>query len=689
MDKNAKRNTQALAHYQAGQLREAEALCMQTLRNTPQQVDSLNILAAVRMAQNRPDEAIQLLNRLLAYAPNFLDGYLNRGDYLLQSGRYVEALNDAEKALTLQPNNLAALLVQGSAYLGLKDVSSALAAFTNANRQTPTDPRPLFRLGDVHYSGKQYEKALSYYDQALAQALPTPELLHNRGLTLLALQRVNEALTMADNALTLNPAMPLLYTLRGQALRQLSRHDEALQAFYAALALHPDYYEAHIHKITLLRLLSREADALAHAEKAVRLRPDAAEAYDHYAHCLLAVGQTREAMLAFDKAVSLAEHSSEIHHNRARALFEQGHYTEALDGFTASLTLAPHSATAHTNRGLALQALGDHQTAETHFVQANHIDPHCALSQFNLATHYLLHGEFTKGWPLYEARWQRLGVTNYRYPASQLWLGQTSLVEKTLLVHAEQGLGDMLQFCRYVPLLAAMGATIVFEVPDSLRVLLQSLDGKATLIPQGSSPPPFNYHCPLLSIPRALCTVMETIPHHVPYLAPTVEAKARWQNRLGAPSRPRIGLAWSGIVSHKNDLNRTMPLELLRPIFELNADFHVLQKEVRASDTAMMESQANLHFHETQLIDMNETAGLVEAMDLVISVDTSVAHLAGALAKPTLILLPFNPDFRWLLDRVESPWYPTATLIRQSARADWTNVIQQTVTLVTALCDNR
>jgi hypothetical protein len=292
----------------------------------------------------------------------------------------------------------------------------------------------------------------------------------------------------------------------------------------------------------------------------------------------------------------------------------------------------------------------------------------------------LLRGEFAAGWALYEWRWksQVLKQDAARRPSEPLWLGDAPVAGKTILVHPEQGFGDFIQFCRYVPQLEAMGARVILEVHAALMPVVATLATTATLVTKGRDAlPPFDLHCPVLSLPHAFATTPETVPSTVPYLAADAEKIAAWESRLGEKIVPRIGLAWSGSPTHTNDHARSIPLALLEPLLALPIEFHSLQKEFRAADQAVLQGLAMLHTHAAQLADFSDTAALVATLDLVITVDTSVAHLAGAMGRPVWLLLPQIPDYRWMLERSDTPWYPTMRLFRQHKRGDWAGVIAE------------
>ena len=289
----------------------------------------------------------------------------------------------------------------------------------------------------------------------------------------------------------------------------------------------------------------------------------------------------------------------------------------------------------------------------------------------------MLNGDFTNGLPLYELRWKtkelKMKSRNFSKP---LWLGEESLTGKTILLHSEQGFGDTIQFCRYAKMVRNLGAKVILEVPLPLVDLLRSLDGVDELIPKDSELSDFDFHCPLLSLPLAFKTELSSIPNAPHYIYSNQVKRKYWLNKLGAPSKKRIGIVWSGSLGHSNDRNRSLRLEEIKQYLPNGFEYISLQKEIREADQSTLINSGIGHFGP-ELQDFSDTAAICDLMDLVISVDTSVAHLAAALGKPTWILLPFNPDWRWLLDREDSPWYPTVRLFRQSSTQQWSSVLKR------------
>ena len=284
-------------------------------------------------------------------------------------------------------------------------------------------------------------------------------------------------------------------------------------------------------------------------------------------------------------------------------------------------------------------------------------------------------GNYEQGWKLFEWRWKSFSKKCVREFSESLWLGDFSISGKTVLIYSEYGLGDVIQFCRYIKMIKDLGATVILEVDSPLVSLLSTLKTDVTIIEECSSLPAIDFQCPMMSLPLAFKTTVESIPSDIPYLFVDVDKQRVWKERLGTKTKKRIGFVCSGSTIHKDDTKRSVPLHLLKPLLDLPFEFHLLQKEIRSDDEAFLAENSQIQTHQEDLIDFSDTAALIKEMDLVISVDTSVAHLAGALGCPVWILIAWKPDWRWLLDRTDSPWYPTATLFRQPEMGSWESVI--------------
>ena len=428
---------------------------------------------------------------------------------------------------------------------------------------------------------------------------------------------------------------------------------------------------------TLLSRLDRPAEALAAFERVAVLAPQHLGARINQANALAMLGRLDEALTHYDTLLAALPTHADLHFNRGNALLQLGRYDDAVAAFDQVLSLRPDHLKAHLNRGNALQALNRHQDALAGFAGVLAVDRHNADAQHNAALSHLTLGDFSRGFAQHEARWQRTGMPARRRSLGRpLWLGEFPPARKTVLLHAEQGLGDTIQFARYATLLARMGAKVVLEAPRELVGLLSRIDGVAAVVASGDPLPAFDLHCPVASLPLACRTELATIPADSPYLEANDAHVAGWRARLDALPAPRVAIAWSGRATHANDRNRSIALESLAPLIERSrASFISIQRDLRETDAGVLARLPQVTHVGAELDDFEDSAAVATLADLVITVDTAVAHLAGALGRPTWILLPFCPDWRWMLDRDDSPWYPTVRPFRQPAPGDWDSVI--------------
>lgn len=495
----------------------------------------------------------------------------------------------------------------------------------------------------LHQQGRLDQAEQLYKEILLAQPQNFNAL---QLLATIAVQRGHSAaaLELLSHVFRLNPNHASSLNNRGIALFQQNRLEEALASYDRALELEPDYAEAHNNRAHALLDLKRPEEALESCERALAIRPAFLDALINRGAILLDLKRPEEALASYQRALDIAPDDPVALSNRGNALLDLRRSDEALDSCMRAYAIKPDYADAHWNESLCRLRMGDYE----------------------------------RGWREYEWRWKRSPLMDQmKLVAQPLWLGEPPLAGKTILLHAEQGLGDTLQFCRYAPLLAAQGARVVLEVPPSLKAVCQTLAGVDTLLAAGEALPPFDLHTPLLSLPLALGTRLDSIPAEVPYLHADAQKVAAWKALLGQRTRPHIGLAWSGNPAHKKDRSRSLSFAELAELIDASAEFICLQKEIRSEDEEAVRRQANLLIVSERLKDFADTAALIEALDLVITVDTSVAHLAGAMGKPVWILLPFAPDWRWLLDRADSPWYPSARLFRQPQPGLWAPVMAE------------
>jgi len=558
-------------------------------------------------------------------------------------------LPQAEKlysdVLAVRPDYFEALHMLGLIKLQRQDLAGALRLMSGALQSRPKSPEVLLDYASVLDALGRYDEALATFDKVLSIKRRSLDAYNNRGIVLEKLGRDEEALESFQSALTIKSnSADVLYN-QGSVLTKLGRYGEALKSFERALSIKPTYAKAHIQC------------GVAHAE----------------------LKRFDEAIACYDRALAITPDFIEAINNRGAALEQLGRYEDALKSYEHALAINPVHAEILCNRSSALAALGLHQEALVSCSKATNINPANANAQWNEALLRLRLGDFAGGQEKYEWRWKRKeNAKKLRNFAQPLWLGETSAAGKTILLHHEQGLGDTIQFVRYAPMLAKQNARVILEVQPPLKVLISQIGGGVQVIARGEDIPSFDLQCPLLSLPRAFHTELTTIPAQIPYLAPPKDKIERWKDRLPPRCGHRVGIAWSGSATHKDDHNRSIALGRLGPLFDVpNIAFVSLQKELRETDAQILAADPRITDLGPCFDDFSDTAAAIAQLDLVIAVDTSIAHLAGALGTPVWILLPFCPDWRWLLDRDDSPWYPTARLFRQPHRDGWDSVIEQ------------
>jgi Tfp pilus assembly protein PilF len=433
---------------------------------------------------------------------------------------------------------------------------------------------------------------------------------------------------------------------------------------------------AELRRAVELHRSGRWAEAADQYERVLRLQPGNPHALLGCGTARLQMGHHESGLALLDRLLAIAPNDPVALSNRGNALRALGRPAEALRSYDLAVAARPDYANAYFNRGLLLQELQRPDEALRDYDRAIALDADFADALYNKAVLLLSTGNYEEGWRLYEWRW-RAAQSEAPAPVAQpLWLGDAPATGRRILLRAEGGLGDTIQFCRYAPLVADLGSQVLLEAPAPLvRLLAANVPGGIGVHPRGDPLPPFDLYCPLMSLPLALRTSMATIPATVPYLRADAGKVAAWRSRLGTRAGLRVGLAWTGNPLFRNDLARSIPFRLLERLVSLPVEFHVLQKEIRPDDLDALRRHPGVGLHHEQLADFSDTAALLEVMDLVISVDTAVAHLAGAMAKPVWILLPFFSDHRWFVSRTDSPWYPTAQLFRQQSAGDWAGVL--------------
>src|SRR3984957_15440649 len=548
----------------------------------------------------------------------------------------------------------------------------ALAADSNH-----ADALHLMGLLSVHAA--QYDLAVEWFARAIRREAK-PQYLASLGVALQSQARFEEALRTFEKAIQLKPDDAELWQHLGNVLVDLNRPDQALLSFQHALKLNPRDWKAANNSAHLLVRSGRLNEALSHFELCDQLQPDCAATLQMRALALYGLNRFEEGLADIKRAHALDPAQPDICNNTAVLLRRLGQVEEALPWFNKALRLRPDYPAAFTNKAAALGDLHRFTEVFATYDELGVLHPDHAEAEWGRALLHLLTGNFEAGWAGREVRWKLpdlpIARFNFRQP---MWLGKEPIDGKTILVHVDEGLGDTIQFARYVPMVAALGARVILVVADALCPLLSKLPGVTQCLPLSTATlPPFDMYCPIGSLPLALGTGLETIPTATGYLpSPAATQLQTWEDRLGPHDRLRVGLVWSGNPKHKNDHNRSLPLRALSSVLDLDARFVSLQKDPRPEDKATLLENSEIVDLTAHLTDFAETAALISCLDLVITVDTSIAHLAAALGRPTWILLPYTPDYRWLLDRDDNPWYLTARLFRQTETREYAGVLDR------------
>jgi len=633
-----------VAHHQAGRLAEAERAYQHALQLDPSNPVALHLLGIIAHQAGKNEISVQLIDRALAVKPDFDEALYSRGLVLQVLGRHEEALASYDRALAITPGSVETLFNRGNVLLELRRNDEALASYDRVLAIYPEFAEALSNRGNALHKLKRVDEALASYDRALAIRPDHAEVWSNRGNALLELRRAKEALASCDRALAIRPDFAHALNNRGLALCELKRYEEALACYDRALAISPDHAEAWSNRGNLLKETNRYEEALASYERSLVIRPDVPESLS----------------------------------NRGLALHELARYEEAIASYDRALAIGPDIVDTWRFRGAALQRLNRQNEALASYGRALAINPDCAEVHWNEGNYRLLLGDYGRGWEKFEWRLKCDEHSSLRRNFLQpLWLGKEDIAGKTILLHAEQGLGDTIQYLRYVPLVAARGATVFLEVPKVMVPLMTGLAGPSRILAAGESLPEADFHAPLPSLPFAFKTTLETVPSATPYLSVESATRSGWRKRLAGGDETLVGLCWRGNPNYKADRERSVPFASLVPLLaSRGVRFISLQKELDEKEHALTAEVENFS-HPGE--DFKSTAEMIAALDLVISVDTVWAHWAGAIGRPVWVLLPFTPHYIWMLDRQDSPWYPTARLFRQEKAGNWDNVIGSVV----------
>jgi tetratricopeptide (TPR) repeat protein len=655
-----------------GRFAEAERAYGELLRREPKNFQAMHLLGVLALQQGQSQRAIKLMRDALALEPRQPLAQRDLGNAFQQLNRLDEALSCYDKALTLKPDMAEVHNNRAVTLAALGRVNEAVESYSRAIAVKPDYAQAYNNRGTILSDQTRKAEAIADFDKAIALMPDYIKALNNRGAALTDLDRLDEALKDHDRAIALAPQEASSHMLRAGVLIRLGRAAEALESYDRAIARNPGLAEAHDGRGTALTLLQRPQEALESCEKALALDGQSANFHNNRGSALAALDRAAEALIAHEKALSLDPHLVTAISNRAAALSRLNRLEEGLASVDRAIALQPGLAQAHINRGNFLGDLKRPGEALESFERAIALRPHSADAQFGKATMLLLAGQFEDGWSPYEWRKKRVSEA-FHAQGRPTWTGAEDIAGKIVFVEAEQGYGDTIQFSRYLPLVADRGACVILTARAGQMRLLQSLDPRIEIVPAKSPPTEFDYHVALLSLPMAFGTRLDNIPARAPYLRADAQDVEKWRRKIGGDGF-KIGVSWQGSAY---SAERSFPLASLAGIARLpGVRLISLQKgagseQLSALPAGMQEETLGADYESG---DFAETAAVMEALDLVISCDTAMAHLAGALARPIWVALRDAAEWRWLQDRDDSPWYPGMRLFRQATRGDWDSV---------------
>ncbi len=659
--------------YRQGQFAEAEQLCQKVLAQHPERVDVLSWLGLLAERQGRLEEGVRYYQQVLERKPETAEIRSNLASLLSRLGQSEAAIAQQKIALQQLGNrpdahyNLAVILAEAG------HLEAAIQHYQTSLTLDPENINAYNNLGTLLGQQGKLLEALAYYQRAVAIAPHHFNAQNNLAVTLAKLNRLEEAIPHFEQALALQPSA-LAHHHLGQIYQRQGQPEAAARQFEQAIARQPDYFSAYLNLGIVLQRRGKLKEALACYHKALELKPDSAATYDNIGTVLHEQKRLAEAIAHYEKAIELNPKDANAYSNLGTARLEQGDLEGAIATCQQAIHLKPDHVDAHNNLASAYLELGQFEAAITEFETALQLQPDHANAHLNLGIALLLLGNYERGWQEYHWRWQTRQCPDLRYPQA-LWDG-SDLQKQWILLTAEQGLGDTIQFARYAALVQQRGGRVVLACQKSLFRLFSSLPGVERCVDRDRTDVPTQYHAPLLDLPMLLGTRVETIPAPIPYLAALPDPSVQLQTF--ANTRLKVGFVWSTNPQSSTAGKRSAPLAYFLRLLELpEIALYSLQKERSDTERLALGEQDRLQDLSDQLGDFADTAAAIAQLDLVISVDTSVIHLAGAMGKPVWTLLAFVADWRWLWNREDTPWYPTMRLFRQTQPGDWAGVFER------------
>lgn len=558
-------------------------------------------------------------------------------------------------------------------------LSEAEALYRQILSAQPTHPDALHLLGVLALQVNRVNAAIDLISRAIKLQPDAANYHYNLGRARVAAEKPNDAIESFQQALKLRPQFPEALFQLGATFHHVRRMDEAIDIYRQAVTHWPNFAEAHNNLGNALKDRGDYDGAIVSLRQALMLLPENPTIHTNLGNAQLALGLIDDAIVSFRESLRLRPEDAETYYNLGNALRTGLRFEEAIRVYRRAIAIRPGLVAAHNNLGLSLQTLRNLDQAVAAFEHAIELVPQYPMAHYNLGLLLLLRGDFERGWPEFHWRWKTREFAPLHPDVRQpLWDG-SDLAGKRILLHAEQGFGDTIQFARYVPLVAQHNAKVVLQVHPELIDLLRNVEGVHEMIEHGKAIPEVDCHCPLMSLPMVMKTRVETIPASVPYIRSAKTLAEYWSNRVRALGRGiKVGICWEGRMIRQDQRGRAIRLEELAPLAsDPRMIFFSLQRGDAAAQTISPPAGMNMVDWTDDLGDFADTAALISGLDLVITVDTVIAHLAGALGRPVWVLLKQTPDWRWLLDREDSPWYPTMRLFRQQRPGDWSTPVEQ------------
>lgn len=628
------------------------------------------------------DAALEMWEKVIALDEKDPMAFLNMSFAYMKQKNYREAMVVSRRALELDPTIKEAVLNYAGCEVVIGDMKKAISLLEVLLKQEPYYPPGMLLIASACYLDGQKERAIEIFETLRRKGFNCTGFFIDEAEDFLSQGRLDRASLLLEAAIkteNISADTAGVFNKLGEAFKREGQIEDAIASFEKAVGIKPDFPEAHYNLGCVYNKVKRHKEAIACYREALRHKPEFAEAGYNMGIAFQELGMDEEAIVCYRATLAQNPALAEPYMNLGSLQQKKGENDAAMESFREAIRLRPDSAEAWCSQGSLFKSMRRYEEALDSFRRAIAIDADLAEAHWNLATLLLMRGDYEQGWKEYAWRSRVRGLEGiHRKYEEPLWQGE-DIAGRTILIHTEQGMGDAIQFIRYVRLVAEKGAKVIVEGPGELAGLFSGVAGVHDFISRGNPLPMVDLQCPLMTLPLLFKTTIATIPKEVPYISVDGGLLRKWRDRIGAgQGKVRVGLVWSGNPQHEEDKKRSLPFSTLSRLTGLRtAEFFSLQKGPAAAEVKTSPNGIEFVDYSEELEDFTDTAALIANLDLIISVDTAVAHLAGAIGKTVWTLLPFTPDWRWMLDREDSPWYPSMKLFRQLSEGDWEGVLSR------------